>query len=61
VYALDGGSPDEALCLQPGQGGWIVFYSERGGRTGERWFETEHEACDFMANRLLGDSGNRIS
>jgi hypothetical protein len=48
------------LCLQPGAGGWIVFYGERGKRTGERWFESEDEACDFLAERLLADASNRV-
>lgn len=61
AYALDGGLPDEAMCLLPAVGGWAVFYSERGSRTGERWFETEGEACAFLAERLLADGGNRLS
>jgi hypothetical protein len=60
AYALDGSAPDEAMCLQAAAGGWTVFYSERGQRSGERWFETEHEACDFLAERLLADGGNRV-
>ena len=32
AYALDRDAQDEALCLQPNEGGWIVFYSERGNR-----------------------------
>src|ERR671930_2298568 len=31
-YDLDGSAHDEALCLEPGTGGWIVLYSERGNR-----------------------------
>ena len=50
---------DECLCLELSAGGWAVFYAERGQRTGERFFETEDEACDFMAARLLADTGNR--
>jgi hypothetical protein len=60
AYALDGTVPDDAMCLQPAAGGWTVLYSERGQRTGERWFETEDEACDFLAERLLADGGNRL-
>jgi hypothetical protein len=61
AYSLYGDIPDECLCLVPETGGWLVFYSERGGRTGGRHFETESEACDFMAMRLLADAGNRDS
>lgn len=60
AYTLYGEVPDECLCLLPEPGGWVVFYSERGGRTAPRHFETESEACDFMATRLLADPGNRV-
>ncbi len=57
--SLSGDVPDECLCLLPELGGWSVFHSERGGRTGNTRFETEYEACDFMARLLLADPGNR--
>jgi hypothetical protein len=60
AYSLYGEVPDECLCLLPEPGGWTVFYSERGERTGPRHFETEAEACDFIAMRLLADPGNRL-
>ena len=31
-------------------GGWSVYYSERGVRTGEVHFDTEQEACDYLLN-----------
>jgi hypothetical protein len=60
AYSLYGQVPDECLCLLPAPGGWTVFYSERGGRMGPRHFETEADACDFIAMRLLADTGNRL-
>jgi hypothetical protein len=60
AYSLSGQVNDESLCLLPELDGWTVFYSERGGRTGPRHFETEAEACDFIATRLLADPGNRL-
>jgi hypothetical protein len=60
AYALDGSVPEEAMCLLPVTGGWTVFYSERGQRSGERWFETEDEACDFLAERLPAAGNNRL-
>ena len=48
------------MCLEPKAGGWVVFYFERGLRSGERWFETENEACDFLAERLLADPSSRV-
>lgn len=59
-YSIDGELRDESMCLEPKAGGWVVFYFERGLRSGERWFETENEACDFLAERLLADPSSRV-
>ncbi len=59
-YSIEGELRDESMCLEAKAGGWAVFYSERGLRSGERWFETEDEACDFLAQRLLADPSNRV-
>lgn len=54
--SLDGEVRDESLVLErPESGGWCVYYSERGQRTGERWFITEEEACKFIFDRLSID------
>lgn len=60
AYSLDG-DRDESMCLEPLAGGWAVYYSERGLRSVERWFETEDEACQFLASRLLADPSNRVT
>lgn len=60
AYSLGGEVRDECLCLLPERDGWVVFYSERGGRTSPRHFDTEAEACDFLVARLLADPGNRL-
>jgi hypothetical protein len=44
AYSLDGGLPAEQYVLAMEEGGWSVYYSERGQRTGEVHFDTEHEA-----------------
>jgi hypothetical protein len=59
AYSLDG-DRDESMCLEPITGGWAVYYSERGLRSGERRFATEDEACQFLAARLLADPSNRV-
>lgn len=59
AYSLDGERRDECLILEIQPGGWCVYYSERGLRSGEMHFETEDEACDEMARLLLADRGNR--
>jgi hypothetical protein len=57
AFSLGDVHPDECLCLDAVAGGRAVYYTERGLRTGERLFDTEDEACDFMAARLLADLG----
>jgi hypothetical protein len=56
---LHGERADEALVME-GQGtAWVVYYAERGLRSGERSFESEDEACRFMLDRLLRDPTTR--
>lgn len=58
-YDLEGDFCDECLRLEQVNGVWHVYYAERGLRTGERQFETEDDACQFMAQRLLADPSTR--
>jgi hypothetical protein len=58
-YELDGGFCDECLCMEELSDVWHVFYAERGLRSGEREFDTEDDACQFMAQRLLADPSTR--
>jgi hypothetical protein len=58
-YRLDGSSCDEALSLGPTTEGWRIWFTERGQQSAMRELETEDEACDFLADRLLSDDGNR--
>ena len=51
-----GGLPNEAFVIEPHNDGWRVFYSERGIRTGELWFEDEEEAVDALLALLASDS-----
>ena len=54
--SLEGEVRDESLILERlSSGGWCVYYSERGQRTGEHWFITEEKACQFIFNRLSMD------
>ena len=52
--------PDEALCLRQEEGHWVVFYSERGLKTGKRAFATEAEACLYMLETLRFDPTTRV-
>ncbi len=48
LYCLDGGLPNEKLCLDYEGNKWVVYYSERGGRTGLECFINEDDACCYI-------------
>ena len=52
---------EERLHLRPASGGWVVFYVERGERSHPTHFDTEDEACHYLAECFPADSGNRHS
>ncbi len=52
LYSLDGGLPNEKLCLDFYKGKWVVYYSERGCRTGLTEFMYEDDACLFIYDKL---------
>ncbi|CAI1254449.1 hypothetical protein [Serratia ficaria] len=43
---------NEALCLLNKSGTWSIFYSERGQRTEEKFYDNENEACQAFLKRL---------
>ena len=49
----------DCYALDIVEGGWAVFYSERGERVGEQQFDTEDEACAHLLLRLTEDPGTR--
>lgn len=51
-YSLEGGLPNEKFCLDCENGKWIVYYSERGIRTGIRYFDSEDEGCDYLLHAI---------
>lgn len=53
-FRLDG-RKDECHILEQRQGGWVVYYSERGLETGVTHFPTEAEALDHLLSRLHPD------
>lgn len=59
AYSLDGGLPPERYVLALGEGGWSVYYSERGLRREEHHFDTEDEACSYLLLRLVEDPTTR--
>jgi hypothetical protein len=58
-FCLDGGMPPETYVLAIEDGGWIVYYSERGKRRNVASFDTEDEACDELLLRLTNDPTTR--
>jgi succinylglutamic semialdehyde dehydrogenase len=52
VYSLDGGLPNDRLCLSAEDGNWHVYYSERGSRFDEQCYSSEDEACRDLLGRL---------
>ena len=60
AYSLQGGMPSEAYVLEPPRAAdWAVYYSERGLRSGEVVFQTEHEACSYFLDLVLSDDTTR--
>lgn len=53
LYSLNGGLPNEAICLNCIGSKWEVYYSERGIKTGLKFFESEESACDYFYNLIL--------
>lgn len=60
AYALNGEHRDEAYCLEQETRGWTVYYEERGEQTGQRRFESEDAACQYLLNLILRDSTTRM-
>jgi len=56
AYSLDGGMPNERYVLsQEPDGRWAVYYSERGQKTGLRFFDSESSACQFFLGHVIQD------
>jgi hypothetical protein len=53
LYSLEGGFPNEALCLNNEDGKWEVYYSERGIKSQLEKFNSEEEACNYFYKEIL--------
>ena len=62
VYSLNGGLPNDRLCLADEGGRWCVYYTERGVRFDEEWFASESDACVHLLHELrsLPESQTRL-
>lgn len=54
-YSLNGGMPDERLCLSRETDTWHVYYSERGQRSWETVFDREEDACEYFWRTITRD------
>lgn len=52
LYSLQGGNPNEKLCLIHEEN-WKIYYSERGLRTGEKEYLNENEACEVFLRKVM--------
>lgn len=53
LYSLNGGLPNEALCLNKDGDVWEVYYSERGIKSQIEKFDSEDEACNYFYKTVL--------
>ena len=60
AYSLEG-DRDNAYCLGIAEGGWTVWFSERGRRIDEMQFDTEDEACSELVLRVVEDPTTRMA
>ena len=60
LYSLNGGLPNEKLCLDFEDGKWIVYYSEHGLKTGVAKFDVESDACDYIYNQIKAIISGRV-
>lgn len=52
MYRLDGSHSELAHVLAKEDDGWVVFLSERAGRSSPIAFDDEHEACDHLFGQI---------
>jgi hypothetical protein len=53
LYNLNGGLPNEALCLNKEGDIWEVYYSERGVKSQREEFNSEDEPCKYFYKTVL--------
>jgi hypothetical protein len=61
AYSLAGGHPSECYVLDHRGHEWVVYYSERGLKSGLRSFESEDLACRHLADLVWKDRTVRRS
>ena len=60
-YSLEGGLPNDAVCLEARPDGrWAVYYSERGSQFDYVEFSSEEAACSYMLGLLVSEPSARL-
>ncbi len=55
-YSITGEVKNEALILEKRcESQWLIYYSERGLKTGERFFDKEEDACACFFEMAIRD------
>jgi hypothetical protein len=52
LYVVDGLGGGECWGIAPQEGGWRVYFSERGAERGARRFESEDEAVAYFCEKV---------
>ena len=60
AYDLECGERDEVYCLDAVQGGWRVYYRERGLRRDERFLTSEDAATRYFLDLITRDPTTRL-
>lgn len=53
LYSLNGGLPNEVLCLNKRDNILDVYYCERGLKSNLKKFDTEDDACEYFYKTVL--------
>jgi hypothetical protein len=56
-YSLRGGRPEGGFAIKREGRRWIVYYSERGGRSGIEKHDSLDAACRRLLQLLIGQDG----
>lgn len=48
AISFQGGFPPDAHCIARVGRKWEVYYSEKGQKTDQVFFDSEHDACEYL-------------
>jgi hypothetical protein len=52
AYSI-GRERDESWVVAPDRGHWTFYYSERGNKNSQRWFDSEVAVCGYALSEVL--------